>query len=148
MEKYLIFAVSFCFLSCVFCSGKKPSNLGMKDGLLAACPDSPNCVSSQAKDPAHFIEPIVFQGNGRDELNKIINIIKSIKRTKIIESNGNYVRAEFTSAIFRFVDDVEFHLDEKNNVIHVRSASRVGYSDMGVNRKRIEMIRQKFIAVK
>ncbi len=147
MEKFLIIIASICFISGVFCSGTRPSNLGIKDGELSPCPDSPNCASSQAKDSEHHIAPFKFNGNGKDAIKKLISIIKSLKRTNIISSSEDYIHAEFTSFIFRFVDDVEFYLNNDEKVIHVRSASRIGYSDIGVNRKRIEMIRKKFIAI-
>ncbi len=74
----------------------------------------------------------------------LIDVIKSMKRTKIVASTNIYIHAEFASAMFRFVDDVEFYFEDSRNIIHVRSASRVGYSDMGVNRKRIEQVRKLF----
>ena len=144
MEKLIMLIAVTCFFTCIFCSGTRPLNLGIKNGKLSPCPDSPNCVSSQAEDSEHFIEPISFNGNGAEAISNIIDIIKSMKRTKIIKSANDYLHVEFTSAIFRFVDDVEFYISQSENFIHLRSASRVGYSDMGVNRKRIEAIRKKF----
>jgi uncharacterized protein (DUF1499 family) len=126
------------------CSGKISSNLGVKDGKLASCPDKPNCVSSQAADPAHKIDPIVYKSGRVNAYSTLVDIITNMKRTKIVTKSDNYIHAEFTSAIFRFVDDVEFYFDGTKNIIHVRSASRVGHSDMGVNRKRIEQMRKLF----
>lgn len=119
-------------------AGKRPNNLGVKDGKLAPCPNSPNCVNSQSQDPKSKIAPLAPVAI--DELKKVI---ESMERTKIIESTDSYLYAEFTSKLMGYVDDVEFYLDRGENVIHVRSASRLGKSDLGVNRKRIEEIRAK-----
>ncbi|MCG6938543.1 MAG: DUF1499 domain-containing protein [Gammaproteobacteria bacterium] len=128
------------------CSGTMP-NLGVNNNKLAPCPKTPNCVSSQAHDEEHYIDPVKYAGTQQQAHDRLLRIIESEKRTKILTNQKNYIRVEFTSALFRFVDDVEFYFpnekpDEK--IIHVRSASRVGSSDLGVNRKRIERIRSKF----
>jgi uncharacterized protein (DUF1499 family) len=122
-------------------------NLGVNNNKLAPCPKTPNCVSSQAHDEEHYIDPVKYAGTQQQAHDRLLRIIESEKRTKILTNQKNYIRVEFTSALFRFVDDVEFYFpnekpDEK--IIHVRSASRVGSSDLGVNRKRIERIRSKF----
>lgn len=119
-------------------AGKRPNNLGLKDGKLASCPNTPNCVNSQSQDPKSTIDPL--PPVAIDELKKVI---ESMERTKIIDSNDSYLYAEFTSKLMGYVDDVEFYLDRSQNVLHVRSASRLGKSDLGVNRKRVEEIRAK-----
>lgn len=124
--------------------------LGIENGQLTPCPITPNCVNSQVKDEMHDIEPILATGTSLEVKNNILKILKKLKRSKIILAEDNYIRAEFTSRLFRFVDDVEFYFpDTKTNemTIHVRSASRVGHSDLGVNRKRIEQIRSKLKAI-
>ena len=121
------------------------STTGMQNNRLKPCPDSPNCVSSFETDPSHYVEPLHYQGSAADARQKLLSILNSTKRVKVVTSEENYIHAEFTSLVFRFVDDVEFYLDEKDPVIHVRSASRVGYSDLGANRKRMEAIRRQFI---
>ena len=128
------------------CSGTMP-NLGIDDSKLMPCPKSPNCVSSQAYDEKHYIEPIKYSGSQQTAHDRLLQIIKTEKRTEILTDREDYIRVEFTSALFRFVDDVEFYFPEEKAgeaVIHVRSASRVGYSDLGANRKRIEHIRSEF----
>ncbi len=120
----------------------KPTNLGVTDGRLAVCPASPNCVSTQAEDANHRMEPIPFIGSADDAMQRIKDLVATMPRTKIVTVDGNYLHVEFRSAFFRFVDDVEFLIDPKEQVIHFRSASRVGYSDMGVNRRRMERIRE------
>lgn len=126
------------------------SKLGIDNGQFKECPTTPNCVNSQAKDKKHFIEPIITTGSPLEAKRHILNILKDLKRSKIKVAEDNYIRAEFTSRIFRFVDDVEFYFPDtksKKRIIHVRSASRIGHSDLGVNRKRIEQIRSKYNAI-
>jgi uncharacterized protein (DUF1499 family) len=125
-------------------TGKRPNNLGVRDGRLATCPTSPNCVSSQSTDTVHQIAPLYFTSTPEEAINKLKSVIQSLPRTKIITESPDYLYAEFQSALLGFVDDVEFYLDRNANVIQVRSASRLGQSDLGVNRKRIETIRAKF----
>lgn len=122
-------------------AGKQPNNLGVRDGKLAPCPNTPNCVSSQSLDTLHKIEPLTYNSTPAKAMADLKTAIQAMKKTKIITANKNYLYAEFTSAIMGFVDDVEFYLDEDAKAIHVRSASRLGKSDLGVNRKRIETIR-------
>ena len=122
--------------------GKRPTNLGVRDGKLAPCPGSPNCVSSRATDATHAIEPLKFTGDPAAAMQRLRTIIEKMPRARIIESRADYLYAEFETALLGFVDDVEFQAD--NTAIHARSASRLGYSDLGVNRKRIEAIRAAF----
>jgi uncharacterized protein (DUF1499 family) len=120
---------------------RKPSNLGVVDGRLADCPPSPNCVSTQAADPGHRMEPIPLTEAPDATMRQIEELIAAMPRTKIVTRRDDYLHAEFRSAIFRFVDDVEFLIDPQQQLIHFRSASRAGYSDFGVNRRRMEQIR-------
>jgi uncharacterized protein (DUF1499 family) len=122
----------------------KPSNPGIIDGRLADCPASPNCVSTQAVDADHRMEPIPFTGSPDEMMQRIEAVIAEMTQTKIVTTEGNYLHAEFRSALFRFVDDVEFLIDPESQLVHFRSASRVGYSDFGVNRRRMEEIREAF----
>jgi len=122
-------------------------DLGINNGNLMPCPKTPNCVNSQAADESHYIQPILIKGTQQEAFGLLLRILESEKRTEILIVEKNYIRVEFTSALFRFIDDVEFFFPEKQTegtLIHVRSASRVGYSDFGTNRKRIEQIRNKF----
>ncbi len=124
--------------------------LGIENGQLMECPTTPNCVHSQAIDKEHFIEPIHITGTPLEAKKHILNILKELKSSKIKIVEDNYLRAEFTSSVFRFVDDVEFYFPDtgsEQGIIHVRSASRIGHSDLGVNRKRIEQIRTEFKAM-
>jgi uncharacterized protein (DUF1499 family) len=128
------------------CSSVRPTNLGVKEGLLAPCPTTPNCVLSQSVDQEHAIAPLPYRENASDTISHLKKVILAMKRTEIVVATGSYLHAEFTSAVFRFVDDVEFLCDDRAKLIHVRSASRVGRSDFGVNRKRVEEIRARWNA--
>ena len=121
-----------------------PPTLGVTDGKLLPCPSSPNCVCSTDEDAGHAIAPLAFTGPASEAFSRIKSVTLAMPRTRSLEESTNYLRVEFTTLICRFKDDVEFVLDEQNSVIHVRSASRVGHSDLGVNRKRVEAIRQAF----
>ncbi|MGM0418247.1 MAG: DUF1499 domain-containing protein [Thermodesulfobacteriota bacterium] len=105
------------------------------------CPDSPNCVSSVAKDETHKIEPLKLEGNTEKEIEKIEQIIKNMKRSKIVLKTDKKLHAVFTSFLFRFKDDLFFEADEDKKIIRIKSAARSGYYDFGVNRKRLEKIR-------
>jgi uncharacterized protein (DUF1499 family) len=142
----MLFLMSLLSFSVIGCTGVRPANLGVKDGKLAPCPSSPNCVSSQSSDIAHAIEPLSFTGTVAGAHSVLRTIILSMKRSQMITDTDSYIHAEFTSAIFRFVDDVELWFDENAKVIHVRSASRIGHSDLGVNRDRVEEIRVRWKA--
>ena len=111
---------------------------------LTPCPASPNCVSSQANDAEHFTEPLRFTGEAIQAWNRLKSALGKESRLTIVEDTGSYLHAEVRSLVFRFVDDIEFVLDSRADVIQVRSASRTGYSDFGVNRRRVEHIRQVF----
>jgi uncharacterized protein (DUF1499 family) len=146
IERILSAIVVLSMLS-IGCAGVRPVNLGIKDGKLEPCPSTPNCVSSQSSDREHFVEPLSFTGTAAEAHAGIKKIILSMKRSRIITDTDSYIHAEFTSAVFRFVDDVEFQFDEGTKVIHVRSAARLGHSDLGVNRKRVEDIRTRWKAL-
>ena len=122
----------------------KPTNLGLVDGRLADCPSSPNCVSTQAEDADHQMEPIPFTGSADEAMQRVKDLIAEMPRTKIVTVDGNYLHVKFRSTFFRFVDDAEFLIDTEEHVIHFRSASRVGYSDLGMNRRRMEQIAAGF----
>ena len=109
------------------------------------CPSSPNCVSSaHGADQDHFVAPLRYQDTRDQAKTRLLTILHSLPRTTIVEDEEWYVHAECTSLVFRFVDDVEFWFDEREPIIHVRSASRIGHSDFGVNRRRVETIRKQF----
>jgi uncharacterized protein (DUF1499 family) len=126
------------------CSGNPPVDLGLKGQTLKPCPDKPNCVNSFADkgDDKHAIEPIrPFAGQDLGALWTALPPTLKDKEIRIVELTDNYLRAEATTMIMRYVDDLEFYLDSNAAAIQVRSASRLGYSDLGKNRSRLEEIR-------
>jgi uncharacterized protein (DUF1499 family) len=118
--------------------------LGVSNGRLAECPDSTNCVSTQAADPEHHMDPIPFTQSAEEAQQQLKAVIRSMPRSRIVNSISGYIHAEFSSPLFGFVDDLEVAIDETEQLIHFRSASRTGLSDLGVNRKRMDQIRQQF----
>lgn len=134
-------------------TGQRPGNLGLRDGKLKPPSKTPNSVSSQAAlwpDHPHreraAIEPLVLQGDGASTIARIATVVDAMHGAQIVERKPDYLHAEFTTKHMRFVDDVEFWFDPADNMIHVRSASRVGHGDRGVNRARIERIRRRLAA--
>ncbi len=126
-------------------AGRRPDYLGVTDGKLARPKSTPNCVSSQA-DPAdgeHYIAPIAFRGTAVEAMVAAKRAVESMERATIIREAPSYLYAEFRSRLLGYVDDVELYFDEKAAAFHVRSASRLGRRDFGVNRKRIEALRAK-----
>lgn len=109
------------------------------------CPDSPNCVSSQAKTDKHFIDPLVYSGSGNEAFTKLKNIVAEYPGSRIIKSTTDTLHAEFRTHWLKFTDDFNAVLEDKTKTIQVRSASRIGYWDFGTNRKRIEKIRGAFL---
>jgi len=112
---------------------------------FAPCPASPNCVSTQAsrEDKTHYMAPIPYTGSGATVHKRLLALIEAMPRSTVTINAPDYIRAEFRSRLFHFVDDVEFYLDEMQQMIHFRSASRLGRSDLGVNRHRMNVIGQR-----
>jgi uncharacterized protein (DUF1499 family) len=125
------------------CSGTRPANLGVKDNRLSPCPSSPNCVSSQSDDQRQKIDPIRFSSASAEAMAKLKKIVLGMERTTLVRESPHYFHVEFRTFL-GFVDDVEFNADETRKVFHLRSASRIGYWDLGVNRRRMEAIRAEF----
>jgi uncharacterized protein (DUF1499 family) len=126
------------------CAGERPQNLGTMDGLLAACPSSSNCVSSQAADEGHRIAALTFSGDPDAAFARLKLVLGRRSDTSIIDERPGYLRVELRTTLF--VDDAEFLLDRTHSAIQVRSASRLGYSDLGKNRSRMEEVRSQFLA--
>ena len=124
-------------------SSKSPPALGITDGHLTPCPRKPNCVSSRAKGRAHRIAPIAASGTPEYVMARAHDAISSMSGARITELEGGYLRAEFRSRLFRFVDDLELLWRPDDEHFDVRSASRVGNSDLGANRRRVEALRRR-----
>jgi uncharacterized protein (DUF1499 family) len=113
---------------------------------LAPCPRNPNCVSTQAPLGPQHMEPLRYKGALREARERLLRVLREHPRTRIVREEPAYLKAECRSLVFRFVDDVEFLFDDAGKWIHFRSASRLGRKDFGVNRKRMDAIRQAFEA--
>ena len=113
----------------------------MNPRTLGSCPASPNCVSTQAQDEGHAITPFRYRKSRAEAKEALKEAIRSLSRTQLVAEDEAYLHYEVTSLVFRFVDDVEFLFNDETKTIHFRSASRTGYSDLGVNRKRMEQVR-------
>ena len=123
------------------CASKdKDAGVGLTDNMLKPCPNSPNCVCSEYSNAASAVPPLSIKSNLQEAWTQAIAAVKEMGGTIVLQQDS-YLHATFTSKIFRFVDDFELRLDTSENVIHIRSASRIGYSDLGVNRKRVERFR-------
>ena len=125
------------------CAGKAPTTIGQ----FAVCPETPNCVSTKNINTKNYILPIYYKGSLDSAKRFLLLAIKPIKSVSIKKELEQFIHIEVTSKIFGFVDDVEFYLNEPG-IIHFRSASRIGYSDLGVNRERMETIRKTFQSLK
>ena len=137
----VVFLVYLMYLGKVSRTGTSP---GLVDGMLKPCQNKPNCVCSEySQDSIHAIEAIRYNGTSEQALQSMKNIINATGG-EIVSSRDNYLAATFTSSLFGFVDDVEFRFDPGKQLIQVRSASRVGHSDLDANRKRVEAIREIF----
>lgn len=122
--------------------GRRPDTLGTRDGRLADCPASPNCVCSDATDEGHRVAPLAFTTEPERAWRALRESVLALPRTEIVTEADGYLHAECHTWLLGFVDDLEFQLHTKERVIAVRSASRLGYSDLGANRRRVEGLRQ------
>jgi uncharacterized protein (DUF1499 family) len=126
-------------------SGKRPDNLGVRDGRLASCGKRLNCVSSQsaAADTQRHVAPIPFKGTAAEAIAAARKAVEGMERSSVVRHDGNYLHAEFRSKLMGFVDDVEFTYDDKAGALQVRSCSRLGRRDFNVNRERVEALRSR-----
>lgn len=136
----LTLALALCANSC---SVSRSQGSGLDIERLADCPSRPNCVSSEAQDAKHAIKPLRLKGDPTTGWAAISDIVGKLPRSKIVEATDRYLHVTCKSRLFGFVDDLELLLDPATGVIAIRSAARVGYSDLGVNRSRVEALRQK-----
>lgn len=141
---FLLVAVIVLFFILGFMSrtGKAP---GLFDGKLSKCPDKPNCVCSEQKTASHYIEPVIIPEHVTVDAFSVLKDTITDMGGSIQAESDNYLAATFTSAIFRFRDDLEIRTDSAQNVVHIRAASRVGHSDMGVNRERVALFRKLYV---
>ena len=119
---------------------------GLVDGRLRSCPSTPNCVCSQERDPGHRVVPWSFTGDADAVRERLLAALESFPRVEIVKSEARYLHATFTSGLFGWVDDLELLIDEETQLVHVRSASRTGRWDLGVNKRRVLKLRAVFEA--
>ncbi|WP_166267909.1 DUF1499 domain-containing protein [Marinobacter caseinilyticus] len=128
-------------------AGKRPTIIGVRDRQLAACPSKPNCVSSQSETRRHHIKPLAYRGSPQQAMSRLKGIVNAQPGSQLIDETEGYLYFECRSKRLGFVDDLEFYCQPDRQCVQVRSASRLGFSDMGVNRKRVESIRRQFEGV-
>ena len=127
------------------CAGKRPDDIGISGAKLAPCPSSPNCVSSDASDSLHDIPPLQFEMSTAEAWPRVQDAVSALPRIQIVKATDVYLHAECKSSLLGFVDDLELQLRPSEGLVAIRSASRVGYSDLGVNRRRVERLRAALI---
>lgn len=132
-------------MSAVACAAYAQDCRSNSPADLAPCPDSPNCVSTKSRDAGHAMPPLPYLNSGHESMDRLVAIVRNMKRATIVSSTPSYIHVEYRSALFRFVDDVEFVLDDSARLIHFRSASRTGYYDFGVNRRRMQEISDRYL---
>ena len=139
----MAFLALFFILGQISRSGKAP---GVVDGKLSRCPDQPNCVCSEYKnDSDNYVEPVrLFRGAKPEIMSEIKKVILDMGGSIQAESE-HYIACTFTSSLFRFVDDFEARIEPAEGLVHIRSKSRVGYSDLGVNRKRVDLFKRRLV---
>jgi uncharacterized protein (DUF1499 family) len=133
----------FLFLAARSFVSRKKHKIGMAEGRLKPCPENPNCVCSEEIQKSSWIKPLAFKGPPAISWERAKQAIRD-HGGRIEKEQDGYLWATFTTMFFRFVDDLELRMDDRERMIHVRSASRMGYSDLGVNRRRVEKIRARF----
>ena len=143
----LILASLGIMLSLSLYSRKTPENLGINDGRVSDCPQSDNCVSSEASGESHHISPLTIKGSTVDVVNLLRQVIEDMGGT-VVETTGGYIHAEFTSSFWHFKDDLECLYNEKDGEVQIRSASRVGHFDFNANRNRVELLRRNVDTLK
>ncbi len=145
MKKMIkVFIGSLIFVAILWgCSENRTERYNRESSGFLDCPDTPNCVSSLAKNSKHRVEPLKLKKDPKTSWDIIKKTVGSMPRTKIVSADNSGIHAECRSVIFRFVDDLTLHLTPSNGIVHIRSASRTGYSDFGVNRRRVENLRKK-----
>ena len=130
------------------CSSPKTDGNSNQLNRLAGCPGPSNCVSSEAQDVRHAVAPFRLAGDSTTGWQSMARIVASLPRSSIVKKTDTYLHAEFRSRVFRFIDDLELLLDPATGNVAIRSASRVGYSDLGVNRRRVKTLRQELMQAK
>lgn len=125
---------------------KKDPAIGLMDGKLLACPKTPNCVSTNHRDLNRLMMPVEYKGLSLDEAKAILfDVLKTLPKTEVIKDEGSYVHAKAKTVVFEYIQDVEFLFEDEAKELHFRSASRVGYTDFGSNKRRMQSVVARFI---
>jgi len=140
----LVLGISSLAIGACVAAGKDEAG-GVVDGRLVPCPSASNCVCSEPSSGEAAIPPLAFAGEPDIALASLVEHLRALPRVELVSVEADYVHAVFKSALFRFPDDVEFRLDREAKLVHVRSASRIGRSDLGANRRRVEAIRAEWV---
>lgn len=146
--KIIIYILFIIILFQLYINFKIPKSIGVNDDSFSSLKNSPNGVSTQAKSKNKYVTPLKFKDTKESSKKIIKKIISKQKGTKLIKETSNYLHFTFTSSFFHFKDDVEFYFNDKNKMIHFKSQSRIGYSDLGVNKKRYELIKKLYLSTK
>lgn len=125
---------------------RTPKNLGVTDGRLAPMPKSPNAASSQSTEAYYQVAPLPLKGDLASTKAALLAAVKAYGGGKIIEETDTYIYIIFTTPTMKYKDDLEFYLSEEEGVVHYRSSSRIGYSDMGLNRERYNAIAKSYLS--
>lgn len=143
----VIIAMLVGFVVYVEMNNDMPEQIGVEDGLFTPCPETPNCVSSQAseEDEEHYVEPIIYRTSAKEAQLKVERFLLSSGQAYIVSNRLGYTHMEVKSALLGFIDDLEIYFPEADSVMHIRSASRVGYDDLDVNRERVRQIRDLLV---
>jgi uncharacterized protein (DUF1499 family) len=144
LEKTGLILSMLFFVGVIASPGALAEGLESPKSVIRPCPDKPNCVTSQAPRGPRRMEPLLYEGSLQEARQRLLAIIRSFPRTTVVQDSDYYLRVEFRSSIFSFVDDVEFEFDDVAKLVHFRSASRVGYYDFGVNRRRMATVTRQF----
>lgn len=142
---YVVLGLFVVMALSMLVQNNRAPQLGVTDGRLAPVPKSPNAVSTQTEDPTKRVEPLPFGDDLAATRTRVLSAVEAYGGSRIVADDEHYIRVEFTTPGMRFKDDAEFYFDEAHRLVHFRSASRVGHSDMGLNRRRYEELRSAYL---
>ncbi len=130
------------------CSSFRPKAVGLKDGRLQPCPPAPKCVSSYYAKGIHHVKPLRYRDSRAEAYQRLINIIKSMKKSEIVTADPDYIHVQFEVTRIKWIDNTEFLFDDEEKIIHVSStpAAKIGFWDWGENRRRVKLIKSRFEA--
>lgn len=143
-----ILVIMLILIIVMMAKNMKTPELGVENGQFKPLSSNPNGVSSQAKDDSKLVETLPFSGDLEATKTLLLEVCKSYGDVKIIREERTYIHVVFTTGKMKFNDDAEFYLDEEKQLVHYRSESRIGYSDMGLNRERYDALASSYNELK